>query len=191
MKIINIIGNGENRLNFNMLKLDGYKIGCNASYRDHDLDCLVAIDKRLVTEALASGFKNDIYTRSEWMRNFINSPNVKEVPKLPYVGNLREDSQWHWGTGCSAANLAATMDPDEIHLWGFDLWDNNQKINNVYKGTNNYKTENDKGVDPRIWIYQLKKCFEEYPNITWVQNQIIGWKTPDEWTQLNLRINLS
>jgi len=191
MKYINVIGNGESRLDLDVSSLVEYTIGCNAVYRDFDVDCLVAVDRRIVQEALDNNFKKDIYTRSDWNSSFPFSSNIRILPPLPYIGDRREDDPWHWGTGTHAANLAATMDPEEIHLWGFDLYSKDQKINNVYKGTKNYDPITYDSIDPKLWIYQLRKCFEEYPNIRWIQHQKKGWIKPESWTQRKLVIDLS
>ena len=189
MKIINLIGNGESRLNFDIVSLNDYKIGCNAVFRDYNIDCLVAVDRRIVQEALDSQFNKDIYTRSDWNSSFPFAANVRFLPPLPYNGDLREDNPWNWGTGTHAANLAATLKPKEIHLWGFDLWSKDQKINNIYKGTRNYDPITHNSIDPKFWIYQLYKCFEKYPDIIWVQHQTLDWVRPEAWIQKNLVVN--
>lgn len=186
MNYVHIIGNGESRKTVDFSNIDGIKIGCNASYRDMKLDCLVAVDLRMVNEALNNGFQQTIYTRHNWINNFAHVSNVKVVPDLPYEGDLRPDDPWHWGSGPHACNLAGTMDPDEIHLWGFDLWGNDGRVNNVYKGTNNYDPIDKNAVDPRYWIYQINQCFYCYPKIKWVQHQLKDWKKPVEWISSNL-----
>jgi hypothetical protein len=188
MNCVHIIGNGESRKNFDFSKIKEIKIGCNAAYRDIELDYLVAVDRRMVDEAIRNNFQKPIYTRQNWMNNFIQFSNVNVLPKLPYTGELRQDDPWHWGSGPHACNLAATMSPNEIHLWGFDLWGNNGKVNNVYKGTNNYDPVDKNFVDPRYWIYQIAQCFKLYPNISWIQHQLLDWQCPKEWTATNLTI---
>lgn len=188
MNCVHVIGNGESRNNFDLSNLEGIKIGCNAAYRDIKLDFLVAVDRRMVDEALQNGFKNPIYTRRDWMNSFPFASNIELLPSLPYVGNTRPDDPWHWGSGPHACNLAATMKPTEIHLWGFDLWGLEDKVNNVYKGTRNYDPIDKRPVDPRYWIYQMAKCFEYYSDIKWIQHQPEGWKVPESWIYKNLVI---
>ena len=188
MNCVHVIGNGESRKGIDFKKIEGIKIGCNAAYRDIELDFLVAVDRRMVNEALQNRFTKPIYTRSDWISNFSYSSNVKLLPNLPYHGNLRQDDPWHWGSGSHACNLAATISLDEIHLWGFDLWGNNGKINNMYKGTDNYDPIDKNPVDPRYWIYQLSQCFRCYPEIKWIQHQIKDWRKPNEWSSSNLII---
>ena len=46
------IGNGESRVGIDINNLKGFKVGCNAIVRDYTVDCLVCVDRRMVTEAL-------------------------------------------------------------------------------------------------------------------------------------------
>lgn len=178
---IDIIGNGESRTGIDFNSFNTYKIGCNAAYRDFNINCLVAVDRRMVEEAVDVGFSRSIYTRRDWASSFAAYGNVKILPDLPYKGTLKQDDPWHWGSGPHACNLAAAMSPREIHLWGFDLWSKTDAINNVYKGTKNYDPVAHHAIDPRFWIYQLAKCFEHYPEVKWTQHQTLGWKKPNEW----------
>lgn len=188
---IHLVGNGESRKDISLDNLNGFKLGCNAVFRDSVFDSIVAIDERIVNEALLANVNVPIYTRKEWIPRFQQYPNVKSIIDLPYQGDKREDDPWHWGTGTHAANLAGSMQPQEIHLWGFDLWDCNGKVNNIYKNTKNYNDASHHGVDPRYWIYQLAKCFECYPEVTWIQNQKNDWHVPLEWKDFkNLKINV-
>lgn len=186
MSCVHVIGNGESRNNFDLTDLKGTKIGCNAAYRDIRLDFLVAVDRRMVEEALKNKFQKSIYTRQDWISMFSRYPNIIVLPSLPYTGELKQDDTWHWGSGPHACNLAASMGFKEIHLWGFDLWGIENKVNNVYKGTSNYDPTDKNAVDPRFWIYQLAKCFECYPDVTWIQHQLPGWKCPESWNKKNV-----
>ena len=188
IKKIILIGNGESRLGIDFNTVPGYKIGCNAVYRDFKIDCLVCVDRRMVLEALENNFNNIIYTREDWIHQFRYCENVEVLPTLPYKGERKADDPFDWGSGPHACNLAATIKPEEIHLYGFDLWSSNLNINNVYKGTKNYDPETHHYIDPKYWIYQLAKCFELYPNIKWIQHQPANWKVPTEWNFPNLTI---
>ena len=184
-----LIGNGESRLGIDFKSLDGFKIGCNAAYRDVDIDCMVAVDRRIVIEATRNGFHKTIYTRQDWINDFRFCENIEVLPDLPYNGDLKADDPFHWTTGPYACLLAAIMGFSEIHMYGFDLWGIDDKVNNVYKDTINYSASNYHEVDPRFWIYQMAKCFEYYPNRTWIQHQPSDWKKPEGWNYSNLIIN--
>lgn len=188
MTSAHVIGNGESRKGIDFDQIQDIKIGCNAAYRDIELNYLVSVDRRMVDEALDNNFRNPIYTRKDWMNSFIRVSNVMLLPSLPYNGDLKADDPWHWGSGPHACNLAAKMGFKEIHLWGFDLWGNGNLVNNVYKGSKNYDPINKNAVDPRFWIYQLGKCFEYYSNVKWIQHQTNDWSFPKEWNFKNLSI---
>jgi hypothetical protein len=185
-KKIILIGNGESRLGIEFNSMPDYKIGCNAAYRDFKVDCVVAVDRRVIVELLENNFKQLVYTRPDWIMPY---PNIKILPDLPYQGDKKADDPWHWGTGPHSCNVAASMNPNEVHLYGFDLWGVDNKINNVYKDTKNYDTSERGAIDPRFWIYQLAKCFELYPNIQWIQHQPSDWKKPESWNFSNLSVN--
>ena len=183
IKKIILIGNGESRLGIDFNTMSDYKIGCNAVYRDFNVDCIVAVDRRVTLELIENNFKKTIYTREDWILPY---PNFRILPDLPYKGNAKVDDAWNWGTGPHACNVAALMNPEEVHMYGFDLWGVENRINNVYKDTKNYDPSARSPIDPRFWIYQLAKCFELYPNVQWIQHQPSGWKKPESWNYSNL-----
>ena len=63
-----VLGNGESRKNIpvDMLKYSGKVWGCNAIYREHKLDGLIAVDPMLEHEIYRSGYahENPVYFRS-------------------------------------------------------------------------------------------------------------------------------
>ena len=52
------LGNGESRNNFSIdnLKLHGKVYGCNAIYRDYNLDGLISVDPGIIHEIYHSGY---------------------------------------------------------------------------------------------------------------------------------------
>ena len=66
------IGNGESRATIDINNLTGIKVGCNAIVRDTVVDCLVCVDRRMVSEALERNFPNKIFTRKDWVVRFNN-----------------------------------------------------------------------------------------------------------------------
>src|SRR5210317_693501 len=137
-----VIGNGESRkpIKINLLKNKFTTFGCNAVCRDYEIDHLVCVDRRMVKEALAYKVQN-IYTRQDWKKYF-PGPDVQTVPELPYKSDKRWDQPFHWGSGPYALLLSATMDPQHVHLIGFDLQSTTTTVNNIYKGTENYVDRN-------------------------------------------------
>lgn len=176
-----IIGNGESRqsLNLNKLKNNFITFGCNALCRDFEVDHLVCVDRRMVKEALAFKVKN-IYTRQDWKKHF-PGPDVQTVPELPYQGDQRWDQPFHWGSGPYALLLSACMEPQEVHMIGFDLQSTTSTVNNIYKGTENYVDKNHRPVDPRYWLKQNAKVFELFPKIQFTIYNTEDWELPTEW----------
>ncbi len=70
-----------------------------------------------------------------------------------------------WSAGPIAVRMALEDEnPDEVYLIGFDLGSPNELINNVYKGTDNYLS-NDAAVTPSVnWISQHLNNFTDYPD---------------------------
>ena len=134
-KFVSVIGNGESRRGFDITVLKGITtvVGCNAIFRDHNLDYIVACDRHMCQEAANTCGKNTIiYTRENWYKQFAFWPNVKRVPDLPYAGDKRPDDPFHWGTGPHAGSLALTFKPKAIFLLGFDLYPIDKKtVNNT------------------------------------------------------------
>lgn len=179
------VGNGESRSTVDLNKLPNI-VGCNALHRDLAVEHLICVDQRCVREALASPncANTTIYTRPDWIHYF-NDPRVKLVPALPYVGNERQDDPFQWGSGGYAVILAAMLS-DNVGLLGFDLWSKDSKVNNVYKGTQNYVAADKHSVDPSYWIYQIAKVFEHFPDKYFTVYNLEGWQMPQSWIRPNV-----
>lgn len=189
-----VIGNGESRrdINLDSYKLEYQLIGCNALHRDITADHLICCDRRMVEEATENPqTKNTlIYVRPEWFhffRKIKKNKNVRTMPELPYVGDLKQDDPIHWGSGPYAVLVAASLGFKEIELLGFDLYPVNQYVNNLYKDTNNYSKFTAKPVDPKYWIYQISKVFSHYPDTSFVIRNCQTWIIPDEWKKFNVK----
>ena len=71
-----------------------------------------------------------------------------------------------WSAGPIAVRLAIEdNNPTDVYLIGFDLGSSTGLVNNVYKGTSNYVTQDAKETPSVNWIKQHKQNFEAYPNI--------------------------
>ena len=182
MKQILVIGNGESRrpVNIDQIKQNYITIGCNAIHRDVSVDHLVCCDQRMVREAILNFANKKIYTRSDWYKSFQKFPTVLELPSLPYIGNMRADEPFHWGSGPYAVLLAAQLG-DTVSLIGFDLIGNGQLVNNIYKGTENYSSADSHAVDPSYWVYQISKVFELFPDKYFIIYNKEDWAMPDSW----------
>lgn len=185
-----VIGNGESRQGIDINELQSEKVGCNAIIRDFTVHHLVCCDKRMVSEAINNKriSNQNIYTRSDWQNLF---PGVKIVPELWYESAERIDQPWHWGSGDYAVLLASQITAHkQIHMIGFDLFSNDNKVNNIYKGTPNYNKADSHSVDPSYWIYHLAKIFEKFDQKEYIVYSNLDNKMPESWKSIsNLRLD--
>lgn len=186
------IGNGESRSDLDINKLYGTKIGCNAILREYTVDHLVCCDRRMVQEAIQKEYNNYcyIYTRSDWYKQFSHYHRIRELPKLPYTGEQRWDDPFHWGSGPYAVLLAARLAKDEtVNLIGFDLYGNQNLVNNLYKDTKNYAASQSRSVDPKYWILQIAKVFELFKHQKFIIYQFPEWNLPQAWIRPNVELD--
>lgn len=180
-----IIGNGESRSLLNLKTISLHKIGCNAIYRDYDINQLVCIDRKMVREAYSNGC-NNIYTRKEWIHEF-DPERVKSLPDIPFNYTHRYDDPIHWNSGIYAILLGA-LQFKELHLIGFDLYSSDPYINNIYKDTINYQKSNSVAINPIYWIIQISKLMDNFPSVNFVIHQPGHWTMPTQWYKDNVRL---
>lgn len=191
MSAVIVVGNGESRKFINLDQLIVPIIGCNAIHRDHCIDHLITCDRRMLHEAVRSSNteQTKIYVRPEnyhHFRKMVKDKRIQKLPELPYQGDLRQDDPVHWGSGGFAVLLAAQLDFEEICLIGFDLYGVENRINNIYKNTQNYLSADKPAVDPSYWIYQIARVFEAYPDKQFVIYNHSNWPMPDKWIRPNV-----
>jgi len=186
-----VIGNGESRLKVNLGKLPRPHVGCNAIIRDHSVEYLVCVDRKMVKEAIDRN-ANDyslVYTRNDWYDSF-RAKHIRKVPKLPYLGEERWDEPFQWGSGPYAVLIAAMYAKEKyVNLIGFDLYSKDKHINNVYKDTVNYDSANKRAVDPRYWVHQIGMVFRCFPKIKFTIYQTPDWVLPKEWKYPNVSLD--
>jgi hypothetical protein len=188
-----VVGNGESRrsVDLNSLKSRYTLIGCNAVHRDVVVDHLICCDRRMAEEAVVNleAQGTIIYVRSSWFRFFrkiLKNKNIRQVPDLPYSGEMKRDQPDHWGSGGYALLLAAILEFEQVDILGFDLYAVNEKVNNMYKGTANYAKSDGQAVDYSYWVYQIGQIFLHYPNINFRVINQCGWKMPPSWQKPNV-----
>ena len=187
-----VFGNGESRKQIDLDQLKGYKVGCNAIMRDHAVDYLVCVDRRMVNEAVEKNINETtlVYTRPDWYGNYRHLKNIREVPDIPYEPSIRADEPFQWGSGPYAVLLAAKLSKERsISLVGFDLYSDNKLVNNMYKGTQGYDDSDKSAVDPRYWIHQISKVFECFPKVNFTVYRPLAWETPKAWIKSNVEVD--
>ena len=193
MQKVAVFGNGESRIgvDLNQFRSDHALIGCNAIYRDFSVDHLVCCDRKMIEEVISDPNTKEtlIYVREEQYHHFRKIKKNKKIqllPDLPYQGDRRADVPTHWGSGSYAVLIACLTNPCEISVIGFDLWGDEAYVNNVYKGTKNYRSAESNAVDPNYWIYQIGKLISIYQDIKFKIYNRSGWKMPEHWQQKNV-----
>jgi hypothetical protein len=154
-----VLGNGVSRsaVDPEQLMKRGPVYGCNGLYRTNTVSVLVATDTPIAKDIQLSGYarKNRFYTRrplADW--------GALPVPK-PYFA---------WSSGPIAAALAADDNNHRIYLLGFDLGPNeNGKFNNVYAGTEHYKSIGAAPTYTGNWTKQLVSVIQQNPHKLFVR----------------------
>lgn len=144
-----VLGNGVSRqgIDLQQLQTHGPIYGCNALYRDFEPDVLIATDRAIAEHIQHSGYS---MTRSFYTRNPIEGLGAKRIPEL----------WWKFSSGQVAVALAAQAEHSTVWMLGFDLGpDATNKFNNVYAGSEFYKSVGTVPTYTGNWIQQtLEIC---------------------------------
>jgi hypothetical protein len=71
-----------------------------------------------------------------------------------------------WSAGPIAVRIAIEKEnPTDVFLIGFDMGSNDGMVNNIYKGTSNYVTQDAPETFAGNWIQQHAKNFADFPNV--------------------------
>ena len=162
-----VCGNGISRqaVDLTYLKTLGVIYGCNAMYRDFEPDCLVATDRPIAEQIQMSGYSK---THRFHTRRPLEKLGAKPVPKK-YHGN---------SSGPIATALAALDGHQTIYLLGFDLGPNqDMRFNNLYAGTEFYKSVGSSPTYTGNWVNQLRTIAQDFPQMTFVR--VCGSTTAD------------
>lgn len=158
-KIAFVLGNGTSRKSIKpeSLRKYGTIYGCNALYREFVPDHLVAVDTKMIIE---------INEKQYQMKNSVWSNSNKLTTRTPNIKILNPNKGW--SSGPTAMMLASQHDHKEIYILGFDyvgLGENNERVNNIYAGTKNYKRIEDRATYYGNWTRQTMMCANTYPRI--------------------------
>lgn len=154
-----VLGNGVSRqgIDLNQLRAHGKIYGCNALYREFEPDVLVSTDRPIATAIQQSGYalRQKFYTR----RPLPNS-GAQAVPR-PYFG---------YSSGPIAAAIAAQDGCQPVYLLGFDMGPaQNNQFNNIYAGTEFYKSVNSLPTFTGNWVKQIKHIVQDFSYVEFVR----------------------
>ena len=140
-----VLGNGTSRksIDLNDLKSNGKVYACNAVYREFDPDYLVAVDTKMILEINKAGYQHshEVWTNPNRAYQQMNGFNFFNPSK-------------GWSSGPTALWLASTHPNQEIYILGFDYQGIDDKINNVYADTPNYKKSHERATYHGNWLKQ-------------------------------------
>ena len=154
-----VLGNGVSRksIDLHALKKYGKVYGCNALYREFTPDVLVATDRPIAAAIQESGYAkhNVFYTRRP-----LDGMGANQVPK-EYFG---------YSSGPISAAIAAKDGHYRIYLLGFDMGPvEGNKFNNIYAGTEFYKSADSQPTFTGNWVKQLIHITQDYPQVEFVR----------------------
>ena len=160
MTISFVLGNGTSRTNVNLDELHQYgKIyGCNALYRDFTPDYLIAVDQKMILKIQESNYQ---LSHPVWTNNpqhiFYNNGFNYFNPRLK------------WSSGPCALHLASLHKPTTIFILGFDFTGIDDRFNNIYSNSINYKSSNDIPTYWGNWEKQTKHVIQHNPTIQFIR----------------------
>lgn len=155
-----VLGNGTSRIgvDLNTLRLNGKIYGCNALYRDYDPDYLVAVDPKMIFELQESKYQlhYNVWTNLSKNHQYDDGFNY-------FTPTIR------WSSGPCALHLASTHKPDYIYILGFDFVGIDEKFNNVYADTFNYKSSKEIPTYWGNWESQTETVIKTNPSIQYIR----------------------
>lgn len=163
MSIAFVVGNGISRTEIDLTKCkqNGKVYGCNALYRDFDPDYLIAVDTKMIIELTNAKYQMKVPVWTNRNKAFEKFPNL----------NYFEPSKG-WSSGPTALHKASEDGHDIIYILGFDYLgtgEDNQKVNNVYAGTYNYKKKQDRATYHGNWLKQTVATIRSNPKKRYIR----------------------
>ena len=159
------IGNGESRLGFDLQFIRDHKAGlggadrlqtygCNALYRDAQVDFLVCTNTELIDDLVRNyGYapKNVVLTNTENITRYRGRFHL-----YPFYEKLC--------AGALTLKLACFDGHKKIYIMGFDNIPEASVVNNIYAGTLGYSDTNN-NIDVNKWISDTYKIMNTYTDV--------------------------
>ena len=177
-----VLGNGESRrgIDIDDLKQQGKVFACNAVYRTHRPDFLIAVDPKMIME-IAEG---DYMINNKVYSNF-NAQYNKNQKILDHCNWFKPSLGW--SSGPTALRLALDLGFKDIYILSFDYQGHKVgsgfKLNNMFGDTRNYKRKKDEATFYGNWMNQTKRCLQDFPDAKFHRVIPKGWFQPKdlEW----------
>ena len=174
-----VLGNGESRrgIEINDLKEKGTVFACNAVYRTHRPDFLIAVDPKMIFEIA----ETDYPVHNKVWSNF-NAQYNKHPKILNHINWFKPSLGW--SSGPTALRMACEHGFKEIYILGFDYQGLNQgkrfTLNNIFGDTRNYKKRNDEATFYGNWMNQTKRCLQDFKDVQFHRVIPKGWFKPKD-----------
>jgi len=179
-----VIGNGESRatmdLNLVVNHVSGIggvnslqTYGCNALYREHSPDFLVAVGDEIIEEIAASDYCNNNIV-------YANADALLDYPGKFYLipQNLYFDA------GSLAVYLACFDGHKRVFMIGYDSYVEESAVNNIYKDTAGYPTS-DQTQNGAWFTKSLATVMSTYDDVDFIRVMPTNtYYTPVEFQQL-------
>jgi hypothetical protein len=166
MTVAFVLGNGVSRRNIDLARLKqlGPVYGCNALYRDFAPDCLVATDRPIAQQIQESGYskRHRFYTRKP-----IPDSGAFVIPQQYYTNS----------SGPIACAIAASDGHNRLYMLGYDMGPDNQRFNNVYAGTDFYKSLGSVPTFTGNWVKQIAQVCRDFSNTQFIR--VVGESTAE------------
>ena len=161
-----VLGNGTSRksIDLKQLKEHGTVYGCNALYREFNPDYLVAVDAKMVIEINNNKYQHN---HEVW-----TNPNrtYHQLTGFNYFNPSKG-----WSSGPTALWLASTHNIKDIYILGFDYQGIDEKINNIYADSKNYKKSSDKATYYGNWLKQTITTCQKFSKTRYIR--VLGENT--------------
>ena len=160
-----VIGNGESRLRFDLQEIPTgiATFGCNALYRDYQPTVLGAVDVKMLEEIVSSTYTGILLAPKTRTLQVEKASDELEVISFDLVRG--------WSTGPMTLFSAAFFGCNPVFILGFDMGFSYREnlVNNVYRGTKNYKPIESGLTHYEAWIPQVEEVITEFPSTQFVQ----------------------
>lgn len=181
------IGNGESRSDFDLRFVTGHKggyahdrlqsYGCNAVYRNFTPDFLITVGDAISQEIVESGYCEDniVYANADLVTQYPGKFYL--IPQNPLLN-----------AGTLAAYMACFDGHSKVFLIGYDMYDEENVINNIYKDTNGYGSSSDR-ENGEFYVMSLVMIMQLYSEVEFVRVMLNEnhWTHPEMDSTPNFR----
>jgi len=109
---------------------------------------------------------NNATIKVSWIKEPDYSYSIKDLE--PHPGEKTGD--FGWACGASSGYVAMMREkPDEIYMIGHDLYSHNNKVNNLYKSTKHYVSDQNSPTPAVNWIKQWSTLADWFPNVKFIK----------------------